>query len=132
MWALVMGLRAMHAKGVCCVSIWFLIGGVAESARSRRGVVAESARSRRREAKFLWDRMVESRLRLRSRGSSSKGVCCISKCFLLGGVAELARSRRGVGAGPSHRSLFSVKLVVAVVRRYPKCGGAGAVDACSS
>ena len=38
-----MGLQATPVKVMFCVSIWFLIGGLAESARSRRGVGVESS-----------------------------------------------------------------------------------------
>ena len=61
--ALAKSLRVMPSAARCHVSMWFFIGDLAESARSRRGVGAESARSRRTEAYFLWDRMAESRLR---------------------------------------------------------------------
>ena len=53
MWALAKSLRVMSSTARCHVSMWFLIGGLAESARSRRGVVAESSRSRCAQAYFL-------------------------------------------------------------------------------
>ena len=42
----------MPSTARCHISMWVLIGGLAESPRSRRGVVAESSRSRRTEAYF--------------------------------------------------------------------------------